>query len=249
MKTFKDFKKDKNRYVPEHPIHFKNSHVSAVTENYIQEKTERYPHISEWLLQNDNPHLSNHEVISKSSEEISSKLAANSPKFTDDHHKYINQYTQDSSGINKPLIKKYGTSTSVPHHVAHFSNKMDEITQNPIGNHLSVYSGIGFDPAKKLKSKDSTVFLPAYTSATHDKQVANFFTRNIGDTPDRHILHIRLKPNDWATHISQHSNHPTEHETIIARNTELKIHPEPKIYTNDSGEKVHIWNAHISNQY
>jgi hypothetical protein len=230
---------DDDAYVPDEPIHFKmKSKVSK-----LKEETDG-GHINNWLSHNENSHLG------ETSKDISHKLIEHQtnhhPMDSSDRF-YTNLYSINSSEVNKNLIR--GHKKTDPWHEPHRHIKhLDSATNRPIGHHLHLYSGIGFNPARHIK-KGGLMHLPAYTSMTHDKDVANSFARKKAKKYDsRHILHVHMNEHDKGIHISHTSSYAGEHETILARNTKLKVHREPTIHHDKEGNKIHIWHAHIVHQ-
>lgn len=188
---------------------------------------------------------------------LTKQLLDDANPISREHSDTLANYTGASSGssaiINKKLIDDYYGKKPDPakEHIQKATqkaiNNLDQITKhNRIRRQLSVYSGLGFDPSQHVNSQGH-LHMPAFTSATHDKEVAYSFAQmnhKDGLTQARHILHIHLMPYDNATHISGHSLSPHEHETILPRNTTLKVHPEPTILSDGT----HVWNSTVHHQ-
>ena len=232
-------------YVPNQPIHFKT-----------ETKVRKYKHVSEeahhvedqynaWKAHNDNHHLGNN------ADEVSDKLKEKSKPFENPEEKHeVKQYTADSSDTNHALISHHLRGEPIADYLHKSIRRLDTATNHPIGHHVHLYSGIGFNPAEHLVGEHH-IHLPAYTSMTHDKRVASDFAdyRASGDQKTRHILHVHMRPEDKGLHVSHASTFSTEHETILPRRTTLKVHPEPEIIHLHNGHKLHIWHAHIHHQY
>ena len=144
-----------------------------------------------------------------------------------------------SAHKNKENIDPYHHQTI--HH-------LDTATKRHIGHDMHLYSGLGFDP-HHMKNKNGRVHLPAYTSLTHNKHTADSFADDAAHRHgrDRHVLHLQVKKKDKGLHVSHLSNYEGEHETILPRNTKIKIHKKPTTY-EQYGNKVHVWHAHIVHQ-
>lgn len=224
-------KKEKNNSIP-HPIHFK--HVKGDD----KELNESIVSASSWI--NDSKH-SNNNHLGKTHDIISKKLhSAN--KFTKDRVDHIKNYTDDSGELNKHLIKSKNKPTGDHEKIA---NNLDNvIDKNRIKHNVHVYSGTSFDPTKH-HNKKGILHSPSYISTTHAKHIASNFSHKIHNK--HHIIHIKLKKNDPAVHISRKSKHMHEHETVIKRGTNLK-HEGTKKYLNDDDEDydvhVHTYSVH-----
>ena len=175
--------------------------------------------------------------------------------------KHIREYTDYSKTLNKKLINRHKFKTGNASDNSLFDRNefnqikhLDKVTKKPIGHEVHVYSGIGFDPHKHMNPEHNTIHLPAYTSTTHDKQIAHDFVASHykDDVTHHHILHIHMKPTDKAAHVSHLSKHPSEYETILPRNTTLKVHPTPDILDHEDdnfGKRItHVWHATIHKQ-
>jgi hypothetical protein len=235
----------KGAYVPNEPIHFKT-----------ETKVRKYKHVSEeahhaedqydaWEAHNDNHHLGSH------ADEVSDKLKEKTKPFENPEEKHaVNLYTRDSSDTNHALISHHLRGEPIAKYLHKSIRRLDTATNHPIGHHVHLYSGLGFNPAEHLVGEHH-IHLPAYTSMTHDKHVAFNFAddKSPGDRKTIHILHVHMRPEDKGLHVSHASEFSTEHETILPRRTTLKVHPEPEIIHLHNGRKLHIWHAHIHHQY
>lgn len=261
MKTFKQFAKEKKKEegtgvipVPIHfkfvqpvevegpkvkglipaPIHFKHVHKKKLDEGAITG-------FRSWLKSSDNSKLG------KTPEAISKKLHK-SNQFEPEHHKSLNHYTgSGSTNMNKNLIKTKGKVIAKTH-ATHVKNIDSAIKKNPIQHDLHTYSGTSFDPRKHLDKKGQ-MHSPAYISSTHDKDTAHNFAghANKGKSvyASKHIIHFHLKKGDPATHVEHISEHPGEHETVIARNTKLQHHGTDSHYDTHNENWVHIHHMSI----
>jgi ADP-ribosyltransferase exoenzyme len=269
MKSFKNFinsiydkNKTKTGVIPE-PIHFKhigNKKINT-TPDYIHfknvNKDEKKKDVNEavsnvsiekWKKTNDNKHLGS------SNQKISSKLGSTN-RFNDDHRKAIQSYTGGYSGtdhhnkkkwhsheINSKLIKGEEVAKKHQKTVKHLDSVVEK---HPLKHEVHTYSGVSFDP-RKIADKKGKIKSPAFISSTHNKEMAHNFARShaIKYAPV-HIIHFHLKPGDPATHISQHSPHGEEHETLIKRGVTLKHNGTDSHYDHDSEHWVHIHHMSI----
>jgi hypothetical protein len=238
----------KGAYVPDEPIHFKmgSDKKSTKTRHHVKEEHHEYT-LYKWKDHNDNSHLG------RDDNEISEKLKEKTKKFDSSEQKNaVKDYTKNSSDVNDSLIEHHKDPTA--HINSHHNDKikgLDTATNHPIGHHVSLYSGLGFNPANHITGENH-VHLPAFTSMTHNKHVADNFAQGKSykfPNEDRHILHLHMRPEDKGIHIPHVSEYDTEHETILPRRTTIKIHHEPEIYHDSEGKKVHIWHSHIHHQY
>ena len=240
-------------YVPDEPIHFKmDSNKTKINED-IEKKPK---HIYDWINHNEN------SAHGKNDDDIANKLVKHtqSLNLSDKTKKHVHQYTKDSKSLNLNLVKQHKEGN--PHKFTPTQNDrikhLDAATNNHIGHKLHLYSGLGFNPKEKL-GKSGHLHMPAYTSMTHSKSVAKAFaedrsnsSKNKNET-EHHILHIETDKKDKGLHTSHISNYKGEHETILPRNTKLKVNPKPTtIVTKGSAwsPKVthHIWHAKIEHQ-
>jgi len=199
----------------------------------------------DWLDKNENGGRSVHK--------ITNELLNDADPISKEHAETLRYYSgPDSAVINKKLIddhygKKPDSSGSLPkEYIEKAIKHLDKITSHNIRRQLHVYSGLGFDPSQHVDSQGH-LRMPAFTSVTHDKNVAHKFAQinhEEGRTQAKHILHIHLKSYDRATHISGHAFVPDEHESILPRNTTLKVHPIPTILSDGT----HVWHAHVHHQ-
>jgi hypothetical protein len=233
------------------PVHFRMEHDST---NKRKSKRLKLPlkeeastvKTEDWLHENQNGGRSAHK--------ITKELLDDADPISKEHAETLRDYSgHTSTDINQKLIddhngKKTNSSGSLSKEYTQKAIKnLDQITRhNKIRRQLHVYSGLGFDPSQHVNSQGH-LLMPAFTSVTHDKNVAHEFAQRNheeGRTEAKHILHIHLKSYDYATHISGHSDEPEEHESILPRNTTLKIHPEPTILSDGA----HVWHAHVHHQ-
>lgn len=237
------------------PIHFKH-----IKEEIVGLEKEKLKGIRAWEDKNDNKHLTKgakpvgHDAHTKQdslSSHISSKLRndqSDKPE-TKEHIKTIEHYTDHSAHINGHLLFQHKKSQEPTKHLKHIEH-LDHLTKtHKLKDDLHVYSGVSFHPGELTKHSNGVLKSPSFISTSHSKRVAHSFAHDNG-SGGRHLLHIHLKKGDSAYHTTQHAILKGEHETILPRNTKLKIHPEPEVHYahNRNGEKlakVHIWHAEV----
>ena len=211
----------------------------------------------EWLHDNENKHLGPQTAKYQTGKDaawhhayaLTKELAKKAKPLSKKESETVHHYAEDDSGkINRSLIKSHKNGEGVHPKIKDRVEHLDKVTRHPIGHDLHVYSGLGFDPKKHINSSGH-LHLPAYTSTTHHKETANWFAgsafeRGRRERKKEHILHVHLKPSDHAAHVSAHSPSPEEHETILPRNTTLKVHPKPTVLPDGT----HVWHAHVHKQ-
>jgi hypothetical protein len=260
MKTFKSFidSQEDKHFVPNEPVHFKhgnsnespdepfvpNEPVHYKNDSHIEEETLTEAKKVNWLDKNDNEeHYDNIETPRK----LSTYLVDNGKKHTPKESEAIRDYTVDSRPLNRHLVARHKDPTLKPvkgldslyDDHASMIKHLDSATSHKLNHPLHVYSGIRWDPSEQMKKTDK-VHLPAYTSATHDKKMAKGYAHE-------HILHIHLKKGDKAAHVSHLSYYKKEHETILPRNTTLKVNKTPTKVVH--GKKTyHVWHATVHSQ-
>ncbi len=256
--------------VPHEPVTFKSS-KKDIKEDVLVEKRAEHRRIG-WINTDDNHHLHDDTInhfgvlganlsekrIAELSNKVSASILNKQRKISMKDTKTIKRYTDGSEAINKHLIRSHINSeykNPVKGIYSKIKNTDEALRKNKLSHHLHVYTGIGFHPGDMLKhTKDNIIHLPAYTSTTHNKYVAaNFADKKKWDIASaghegKHLIHLHLKPGDKATHVSHISYFKNEHETILPRNTKLKINPKPEIHKDHYGEDVHVWHATIHQQ-
>ena len=256
MKSFKSFvKSDKEdagtipapihfKHIPEvetkkgvipSPITFKQEYTFDEPE--LKEAKKDKPSIHDWIKENDNTHLFSKKV--KNNEGLSNFLSK-SNKNDDEDTEHVTEYCGEttSTELNSRLLKNKKLSD---YHKETSDGIDRHIDKNKMKHELHVYSGLSFDPEKHMKK--NKLHSPCYISTTHDKQIASEFSEF--NKPNKkkkiqHIAHIHLKPGDSATHISEHSLFPEEHETLIKRGSTLKHHGYKEHHDEKTGDVVRV---------
>jgi len=253
MKTFKSFidSQENEPFVPHEPVHFKhgnsnespdepfvpNEPVHYKNDSHIEEETLTEAKKVNWLDKNDNEeHYDNIETPKKLSIYLMHHGKEHTPKET----QALKDHSINSKPLNRHLVARHKDPTLKPDksHAMRIQH-LDSATSHKLNHPLHVYSGIRWDPREQMKKTDK-VHLPAYTSTTHDKKTAKKFASN-------HILHIHLKKGDKAAPIEHLSHYHGEHETVLPRNTTLKVNKTPTKVVH--GKKTyHVWHATVHSQ-
>lgn len=225
-------------YVPDEPVHFR--HVGK-----LKEEVRKHEDYEKWLNHNKNSHIGGKswEISKKLGDHVKTKHNLNNNEI---HH--VKEYSSSSRNLNGQLIHAHKNKSNVDPYYHQSVHHLDTATKRHIDHNMHLYSGLGFNP-HNMKNKNGRVHLPAYTSLTHDKHVADGFAYDAAHRHggDRHILHLHVKKKNKGLHVSHLSNYDSEHETILPRNTKIKIHKKPTTYEHH-GVKIHVWHAHIVHQ-
>lgn len=225
-------------YVPDEPVHFK--HVGK-----LKEEVDKHRDYEKWINHNQNAHIGigSHDISKKLANHVKDNHNLNHNEI---HH--VKNYSSSSRDLNDHLIYAHKNKKNVDSYHHQTIHHLDTATKRYIGHNMHLYSGLGFNPAH-MKNKNGRVHLPAYTSLSHDKYTADGFAydKQFRHGGDSHILHLHIKKKDKGLHVSHLSNYENEHETILPRNTKIKIHKKPSVY-HQHGRKIHVWHAHIIHQ-
>jgi len=231
------------------------SRYSDLLESHNPNKKTLKRDADDWIQDNENKHFESQDQKNKTikgtwnpASELSKELAKKAKPLSKKEGETVNHYCDSSEGINDSLLRAHKNKEKMEPYFKEHVKHLDKVTRNPIEHDLHVYSGIGFNPREYVNSSGH-LHLPAYTSATHHKATAHWFAhsdaaRDREEKPTKHILHIHLNPSDHAVHVSAHSPSPEEHETILPRNTTLKVHPKPTILSDGT----HVWHSTVHHQ-
>ena len=131
------------------------------------------------------------------------------------------------------------------------------LRHHPAPMNFNVFTGLGGNPFKKKgkgkfgvhitgRNPDKSIkaHLPAFTSTSIDPTVAEDFST---ETPGKHkhILKIHIpKGSEHGRFVGHVSRFELEHEFLLNKGKNLKIHPKPEYYKKD-GHHYFIWHAHI----
>lgn len=240
--------------------------------HYVKEETKP-GRFEDWQNTNENAHLGDtHEEVGNVLRHTDSPLFNYGGEFNPNetkeerdrrwvyqsHRDAIRQYTAGSEKLNKALIRKNKNFFDDSFEKDRL-DRLDATTDEHRANHDHVlYSGLTFDPRKKLKGK-SKFISPAFISATHSKVIASNFTKPIvnADAPEglaallkqhktNHIMHINVPTGARVMNISSLSKHREEHESLIGRNSKFEYsHAEPHI--DEFGNRYLIHHVHLIN--
>lgn len=185
--------------------------------------------IQKYLKESYSENMLNHG----NSDELSQKLHDSTHKgISDKDARHISDYTDDSSYLNKSLIRHNG---KLPHDFDKEEAKTHKsIMKNakPSGYSFHVYSYTKF-PFHKHIDKEKLFKSPAHISTSHDENFINKYRNK-----NTHIIHIHVKPTDKVLHVSKnkYNTFKDQHETIIPSGTTLK-------YSHSDGN-IHHFTIH-----
>ena len=246
LKEFIQKKKlsSKKAYIPTEPVHFKFStrktNKKETSSNIKEDAGSELPHLS------DMPNLNRR--LGETPRAVSLKLFKNLERtnpLNKDEIEHLRKYTANS-GVNHDLVDAHHGGKSIPTKYAEHLKHLDSATGRSIGKEIHLYTGIGFNPGRVIDT-EGHLHLPAYTSTTHDTKTALRFARPLNTEGERHILHIHAEADDKGVNVENITDNEEEHETVLPRNTRLKIHPVPTVYRHENGN-VHVWHARIVRQ-
>lgn len=230
---------DKDGYAnPSKPITLRPIKKSKIKKKIISEKKTVVSDDSHLDNLPGQPRLKKDSDIDLHVDKISEKLHSTQQAPTRSQKKHIFAYTwgegsKDNSishELNNHLIDNHKNNRpsthGMPSDIKSTHTAISKLTNQPLGHHIHLYSGVGFNPQEAAeKSKNSILHLPAHISATHDVRIAKTFAEinhDMYSDSGLHIIHIEAKPADKGYHIGKHSNLHVENETIIPAGTKLK---------------------------
>jgi hypothetical protein len=159
--------------------------------------------------------------------------------------------------LNKKLI----SGEKLPDYKQEQVNHIDSVANHPAPEHHYLYSGLGHGLARAIAgAAGREIKLPAFTSLTLHKKIAKSFAHDSAYYNDNtyklvpngqqqfHYLSLHVKKGQKVAHIVQHSNKPKEMESILPRNTRIRVDPSPSSHVDSDGNTHHIWHAEISHQ-
>lgn len=165
---------------------------------------------------------------------------SDSSDFNDKEKEEIKNYGRSSFGLNATLIGRHHFNEPVTEKIHdHHIPTLDKITNKPIGRKLTVFSGLGFDPTKRMDSK-GRVFLPSYTSSSLTKETADYFAGMQKKAGERfkHVLKLHLNPENRGAYTAPHTGTSFEREMLLPRNSTIHItHSEQD--PNDPKQMIH----------
>lgn len=249
IKSFSQFLKEGRigSGILDEPIHFKHVYKKFSDDDKKSLTEEKNP-AWQFFSTNDNKHLG------KTPSVIAKKLGSKN-NYTPEQKQAITAYSAYHDGddskdrknwhsyqINSRLISGKKLPKEKQKTVAGLDSA---ISSNPIQHSVSTYSGISFDPRKKLDEK-GRFKSPAFISSTHNKKQARSFAyKGYRGYNPIHIMQFHLKPGDPASHISQQSHFEGEHETVIGRDNTFQYHGTDSHYDHDNEHWVHVHHVSI----
>lgn len=159
-----------------------------------------------------------------------------------------NQHLIEAHKYNEEPSKhfKFGSdSDGNPTKELHLDHLDDAIKQNKLSKSITTYSGISFDP-RHLMDATHILHMPAYTSSSSDRSIANIYARPI-DGQNKHIIKITHPKGSTGVYIGNNDKlsvfYQSEH--LSPRNMKISINPEPEIIGPKfpNGKTLHIWHA------
>lgn len=183
-----------------------------------------------------------------------------------EHRPGVYDYTRGSINVNSHLYENERKRLGLPHkksdlhldeydqHTLHHTS--EAIKANKMHKGITVHTGLSSNPTKYFdKGKTSTtVRMPAFTSTSLSKEVADSFAHQKYDDKNnshKHILSIKIPRGKHAAFVDHISRHSGEHEVILHHGAHIKIHHEPYktiTHTDDydgSKHHTHFYHAEL----
>lgn len=254
MKSFKAYLKDKKEPKPSMETSFgshskkpepKPSMETSFGSHSLEKKKPQS--IDEAKLEDDSDEHQNH-VHEKVAPEHTKKMSV-------DERNSLAKYTRGSTALNHALHQHH---RFIP--LDHDTKEHADHLTKAIGKHKTtedtvLYTGIKHSPVKHFNHKDehAHVHLPAFTSTTTSRHQAHGFSNDVKHNNDKHhgvehgefgaqhILKLHVPKGTSAVSVRKRSEFPTEHEVLLNRGHDIKIHPKPK----HLGNHVYQWDAHV----
>jgi hypothetical protein len=182
------------------------------------------------------------ELHGKTSDEISDHLHKHyGAHVSSEDSNHIKHYTdlEKSGELSKKLIDNHKTGEHPTKGMSDEEKKTHHAIQKnvkPSKHEFYVHHGSSSHLANFHQSynnphrEEQLVHLPSHLSTTHDNDTAQYFAHRTNKkdngpsylTNRHHIMRIKVKKGDKVLHVSKHSHHPIEHETILPAGTTLK---------------------------
>lgn len=169
-------------------------------------------------------HGRNRLKLKESVDDLSKELESGT-NFTPEQKKQIRNYTAASFPINASLIAHHHLGESPDGKTIHGIHvpTLDSVVNKPVGRKMTVYSAVGSDP-RKMANSNGEVNLPAYTSTSPDKDVADVFATQDENIRQRgHVLKLDLHERNRGAYLGSHGN-SEEREFLLPRNSTVTIH-------------------------
>lgn len=255
--------KPKKNYVLAKPSHGEHADKKKLDEKVhsLDLKGDDFskPH-SDDKVHKDWRHINHNEHLGKGVRDVHNTLAVHNSQWVS--HKNagaIKKYSEWSHDVNQHLIHKAkGTVWDHEHehkHDEHVHDMDSVLNHSKLSHDVHLFHGTrNYNPGKEAaKHPHGHITLPGYTSTSHDAQQAHRFggrtSRSKKYQKMSHIIHIHAKKGTKGIHLGEYSEHPTENEVLLHRNTTLKIHPKPDILKHPKTGVTHVWHAHIVDQH
>jgi hypothetical protein len=253
MKTLKQFKKihHTNDELIMH-IHFRmGDEARKHLYHSLKERQSFELSHERWMNKNDNSH------IGKTDSEVAEHLVQHSKPRSEAARTSISNYTDESDVLNRKLLRKSKLTKKQQNDV----NNLDSVTNEPAARHHFLYSGLGHRRGRAVRAAMANgreLTLPAYTSMTASKKIARNFAgvhsrydENMSELPNGqrefHYISLHVRRGQRVGHVSQHSEHPYEMESILPRNTRIRI-KRHSFHVDAHGNQHNVYHAEISHQ-
>jgi hypothetical protein len=198
-------------------------------------------------------------------EHMHHKVAPMKKDISETEKEALSDYTDDSRGLNGALHHQYNGKNFQSSYKHHVDTLTGLLNRHKTKEDSVVYTGLPKSPTQHFEdhTKDAHVHLPAFTSTSSSLHVAAGFAQaahhandkkhgiehdsgGMDDGEARHVLRLHLPKGTSAASVKKHTFAPDEHEILVNRGHDIKIHPVPQVHTNKNGKKYHIWDAHIT---
>ena len=214
----------------------------------VDEATVKKPKLHE----EPEPTIVEHEAMHSAAAMPKEKLSPNEGEA-------INDYTDESRGLNGTLHKHAkGFDINTP---SNTSNKKtigsldNALRRQSTSSDMTLYTGLKSSPSKYFKDRKSkapvTVHLPAFTSTSTSPKTAQGFAEGTSDLRDEdhgiedgggsHFLKIHAPKGTKAGSVKAHSFVPEENEILLHRGHDIEIHHTPTKMAND----MYMWHGTI----
>ena len=199
------------------------------------------------------------DLSRKGVKDLHSELASHY-QFSLPHGKSIHEYTWGSKDLNHHLYEAEKKSLGMKHdteaiklpevHKERLNHIKDALASNTTPKELHVFTGVASDPRKYFDdgSHHTTVRMPAFTSTSLKRDIAENFTHNTGKKPGKyqhHVLRIRVPAGAHAAYVEHHSHHPGEHEVLLHPGAHIKINHQPYHKEWNAFSETHYYDAEL----
>lgn len=217
------------------------SSLSPKSESETPEVYTNKSHYTNFLWHNPNTN------IGKETYHVDANLRKSQPlsSLSNDERMALVNYSAGSTGMNHHLetSAKEGKEPDPIHGRISLSHLDKAVSKFKLPK-MTIFSGVAGNP--NSKAKEGILKKHSLISTSIDPKVAHDFSAPSGD---KHILRIHVPeghPGFYFGNDINRSSKPEEHELLLPRNTTLKIHPKPTLFTHGSPDSTkHVWDAHI----